>query len=91
MHHPPTENGTRLLIPPASRFAIAVTIPAEGDLVLEMPPRGDGAETITTSGVLYTSDGTPNPPAVLGSLSVPPAAISYVDGFFALPRPKEES
>ena len=28
VHYPPTDNGTRLLIPPASRFAIAVTIPA---------------------------------------------------------------
>ena len=40
VHHPPTEDGTRLLIPPASRFAIAVTIPAEGELILEMPERG---------------------------------------------------
>src|SRR5262245_14775372 len=47
VHYPPTDNGTRLLIPPASRFAIAVTIPAEGDLVLEMPERGGGAKTIT--------------------------------------------
>src|ERR1700730_3137581 len=37
VQYPPADNGTRLLIPPASRFAIAVTIPAEGDLVLEMP------------------------------------------------------
>ena len=37
VHYPPTDNGTRLLIPPASRFAIAVTMPAEGELVLEMP------------------------------------------------------
>ena len=40
VHYPPFENGTRAVIPPASRFAIAVTIPAEGELVLEMPPRG---------------------------------------------------
>src|SRR5262249_22226506 len=40
VRYPPTDNGTRLLIPPASRFAIAVTIPAQGDLVLEMPERG---------------------------------------------------
>ena len=39
-----TDDGTRLLIPPASRFAIAVTIPAEGELVLEMPSSAqDGA------------------------------------------------
>ena len=58
VHYPPTDNGTRLLIPPASRFAIAVTIPAEGELVLEMPERGGGAKTITAPGVLYTNNGT---------------------------------
>ena len=85
VHYPPTDNGTRLLIPPASRFAIAVTIPAEGDLVLEMPERGGGAKTITAPGVLYTNNGTDNPPAVLGSLSVLPSAVSYADGFFVFP------
>src|SRR6202007_2966782 len=68
VQYPPTDNGTRLLIPPASRFAIAVTIPAEGDLVLEMPERGGGAKTITGPGVLYTTNGTDNPPAGLGAL-----------------------
>ncbi len=85
VHYPPTDNGTRLLIPPASRFAIAVTIPAEGDLVLEMPPRGAGAKTISAPGVLYTNNGTDNAPAVLGALSAVPSAISYADGFFAFP------
>ena len=85
VHYPVTDNGTRLLIPPASRFAIAVTIPAEGELVLEMPPRGGGAKTITAPGVLYTNNGTDNPPAVLGSLSVLPSAVSYADGFFVFP------
>ena len=85
VHYPPTDNGTRLLIPPASRFAIAVTIPAEGELVLEMPERGGGAKTITAPGVLYTNNGTENPPAVLGSLSVLPSAVSYADGFFVFP------
>ena len=85
VHYPPTDNGTRLLIPPASRFAIAVTIPSEGDLVLEMPERGGGAKTITEPGVLYTNNGTDNPPAVLGSLSVLPSAVSYADGFFVFP------
>ncbi len=42
VHYPPFENGTRLVIPPASRFAIAVTIPAEGELIMEMPPMGGG-------------------------------------------------
>jgi FtsP/CotA-like multicopper oxidase with cupredoxin domain len=83
--HPVFENGTRLLIPPATRYAIAVTMPAEGDLILEMPPRGGGASTISAPGVLYTNDGTENPPAVLGSLSVLPEAVSYYDGFFVSP------
>jgi FtsP/CotA-like multicopper oxidase with cupredoxin domain len=85
VHYPPTDNGTRLLIPPASRFAIAVTIPAQGELVLEMPERAGGAKTITEPGVLYTNNGTDNPPAVLGSLSVLPSAVSYADGFFVFP------
>src|SRR6185369_4414248 len=85
VHYPPTDNGTRLTISPASRFAIAVTIPAEGELVLEMPERGAGARTLTAPGVLYTSNGTENAPAVLGSLSVLPSAVSYFDGFFAFP------
>ena len=85
VHYPPTDHGTRLLIPPASRFAIAVTIPSEGELVLEMPERGGGAKTITAPGVLYTSNGTENPPAVLGNLSVLPSAVSYADGFFLFP------
>ena len=85
VHHPVFENGTRLLIPPASRYAIAVTMPADGDLILEMPPRGGGASTISAPGVLYTNDGTENPPAVLGSLSVLPEAVSYYDGFFVSP------
>ena len=62
-----------------------MTIPAEGELILEMPPRGGGAKTITAPGVLYTNNGTDNPPAVLGSLSVLPSAVSYADGFFVFP------
>lgn len=93
VHYPLTEEGTRLLIPPASRFAIAVTIPSEGELVLEMPqigksaPNGqfDPSKTISSPGVLYTNNGTENPPAVLGSLSVSPSYLSYFDGFFVFP------
>jgi FtsP/CotA-like multicopper oxidase with cupredoxin domain len=85
VHYPPTDNGAQLLIPPASRFAIAVTIPAEGDLILEMPERGGGAKTITAPGVLYTNNESDSPPAVLGSLSVLPSAVSYFDGFFFFP------
>jgi FtsP/CotA-like multicopper oxidase with cupredoxin domain len=85
VHYPPTDNGTRLLIPPASRFAIAVTIPAKGDLILEMAERGGGAKTITAPGIAYTNNGTENPPAVLGNMSVLPSAVSYADGFFIFP------
>ena len=60
-------------------------MPDEGDLILEMPPRGGGAMTISAPGILYTNDGTDNPPAVLGSLSVLPSAVSYYDGFFVFP------
>lgn len=85
VHYPVFENGTKLLIPPATRYAIAVTMPEEGDLILEMSPRGGGASTISAPGVLYTNDGSKNPPAVLGSLSVLPQAVSYYDGFFVSP------
>src|SRR6185369_6985229 len=43
VHYPVFEGGTRLVIPPATRYAIAVTMPETGDLVLEMPPMGGGA------------------------------------------------
>ena len=85
VHFPVTEDGTRLLIPPASRYAIAVTIPETGELILEMPARGGGAKTINLPGILYTNDGTDNPPAALGFLSVLPSAVSYADGFFVSP------
>lgn len=85
VHYPPFEDGTRLVIPPASRFAIAVTIPARGDLVLEMPSIGEGARTASAPGILYTNDGSGNPPATLGTLSILPSAVSYYDGFFYFP------
>jgi FtsP/CotA-like multicopper oxidase with cupredoxin domain len=85
VHHPVFENGTRLVIPPATRYAIAVTMPDSGDLVLEMPPMGDGARTLSSPGILYENDGSENPPARLGTLSVPPSSISYFDGFFVFP------
>nr|MDZ4838351.1 multicopper oxidase domain-containing protein [Candidatus Melainabacteria bacterium] len=94
VQYPPTVDGTRLLIPPATRFAIAVTIPAEGELVLEMPDLGktavnngqyDLTKTLTSPGVLYTSNGTENHPGVLGSMSISPKYISYFDGFFIFP------
>lgn len=77
-------DGTTLDIPPGSRYAIAVTMPKEGDLVLEFPPDPKATE-ITDPAVLYTNNGTKNTPAVLGNLSVDPKYISYADGFFVFP------
>jgi FtsP/CotA-like multicopper oxidase with cupredoxin domain len=85
VHYPPFEDGTRLVIPPASRFAIAVTIPSRGELVLEMPSIGEGARTASAPGILYTNDGSGNPPATLGMLSILPSEVSYYDGFFYFP------
>ncbi len=85
VHYPVFEAGTRLVIPPASRYAIAVTMPDTGELVLDMPPMGGGARTLASPGVLYESNGTENPPATLGTVSVLPSAISYFDGFFVFP------
>ena len=77
-------DGTTLDIPPASRFAIAVTMPKQGDLVLEFPP-DPRATPVSNPGVLYTNNGTKNPPAVLGTLHVDPKYVSYADGFFVFP------
>jgi len=77
-------DGTRLVMPPASRYAIAVTMPSTGDLVLDMPAE-EGAEPVSNPGVLYTNNGTKNTPAELGTVTVDPAYISYTDGFFTFP------
>ncbi|HKE35974.1 MAG TPA: multicopper oxidase domain-containing protein [Candidatus Baltobacteraceae bacterium] len=79
------QDGTELLIPPASRYAIAVTMPAKGGLRLELPGLGSGARALAEPGILYTNDGTNDPPGYLGSLSVLPQSISYADGFFIFP------
>ena len=84
VQRPVDGDGTRLLIPPASRFAIAVTMPKSGDLILDMPPM-PGAKPVSNPGVLYTNNGTKNPPAVLGTLTVDPKYLSYADGFFVFP------
>ena len=84
VHHPVYDNGTRLVIPPATRYAIAVTMPETGELILEMPSRGGDTRTLSAAGILYTNDGTDNPPATLGNVSVLPSAVSYADGFFRL-------
>ncbi|MFD1815636.1 multicopper oxidase family protein [Rhodococcus gannanensis] len=84
VERPVDGDGTRLVIPPASRFAIAVTMPERGDLVLDMPPL-EGSKPVTNPGVLYTNDGTEGSPAELGTITVDPSVISYADGFFTFP------
>ena len=85
VQHPDTNDGTTLLIPPASRYAIAVTIPEDGDLVLEMPPIPGNDTTLANEAILYTNDGTDNTPGVLGTVEIPPESYSWNDGFFAWP------
>lgn len=85
VHYPMWDDGARLVVPPATRYAIAVTIPEKGELILEMAPRGGDVRTMTAPGIVYTNDGTKNPPAELGYLSVEPSALSYHDGFFVFP------
>jgi FtsP/CotA-like multicopper oxidase with cupredoxin domain len=84
VHGPVDGDGTTLVVPPASRYAIAVTMPETGELVLEMPPE-PGAKPVSNNGVLYTNDGTDSPPAELGTLTIDPEHISYADGFFVFP------
>jgi FtsP/CotA-like multicopper oxidase with cupredoxin domain len=84
VERPVDGDGTRLLIPTGARYAIAVTMPKTGDLVVEMPPL-PGAKPATGPGILYTNNGTKNSPAVLGTVTVDGAYISYADGFFTFP------
>ncbi len=92
VHTPPSNDGTTLLIPPAQRYAIAVTMPAEGGLQLEMPPvQGTEArytQPISLPGIKYTSNGTDRPGAVLGTISMDLADISWNDGFLTFPTQK---
>lgn len=83
------EDGTVLTIPPASRYAIAVTMPQVGGLQLEMPTyTGKTPKTTSNTGILYTNNQTANSPAVTGTITVDPANISYADGFFIYPTQK---
>jgi FtsP/CotA-like multicopper oxidase with cupredoxin domain len=77
-------DGTTLSVPPGSRYAIAVTMPKEGDLVLEFPPNPE-AKPLVLPGVVYTNNGSKNTPAVLGTLTVDPKYMSFADGFFVFP------
>lgn len=87
VQRPVDGDGTTLVVPPGSRYAIAVTMPQDGDLVLEMPPL-EGATPVVNDGILYTNNGTDSPPATLGTVTVDPSVISYADGFFTFPTQK---
>ena len=80
------DNGTVLTIPPASRYAIAVTMPQVGGLQLEMPTyTGKTPEITSNPGILYTNNKTDKSPALTGTITVDPSNISYADGFFVYP------
>lgn len=90
--NPASNDGTTLLIAPAQRFAIAVTMPAKGGLQLEMPPvQGTEArytQPISLPGIKYTANGTDRPMAVLGNISMDLSDISWNDGFLTFPTQK---
>lgn len=85
VQHPVENDGTTLLIPPASRYAVAVTMPPEGDLVLEMPPIPGNTTTLSNEAILYTNEGDGEASGLLGTAEVPPESYSWYDGFFASP------
>lgn len=88
VQRPVDGDGTYLEIPPGSRYAVAVTMPRSGDLVVDMPP-AQGVKGISEPAVLYTnsadSAGTRNSPAVLGTVTIDPKYIAARDGFFTFP------
>jgi len=84
VQRPVDGDGTSLEIPPGSRYAIAVTMPRTGDLVVDMPPK-PGVKGIDNPAVLYTNNGTENSPAVLGTVTIDPKYIAARDGFFTFP------
>ncbi|GFG52884.1 hypothetical protein MAGR_43250 [Mycolicibacterium agri] len=84
VQRPVDGDGTYLEIPPGSRYAIAVTMPKTGDLVVDMPP-GEGVKGIDEPAVLYTNNGTDDSPAVLGRVTIDPKYIAARDGFFTFP------
>lgn len=82
------DNGMAVLIEPASRVAVAVTMPMVGGLRLEMPPFEETGGSLPTPienvGILYTNNGR-RYSAVVGNITVDPSLVSYQDGFFFYP------
>jgi FtsP/CotA-like multicopper oxidase with cupredoxin domain len=85
VHYPVTEEGTRLLIPPASRFAIAGRCRRRGISCSRCRRAAAAPGRSPLRAFLYTNNGSDTPPGVLGTLSVLPSAVSYADGFFVFP------
>jgi FtsP/CotA-like multicopper oxidase with cupredoxin domain len=86
----PLENGKSLLISPAGRYAVVVTMPVQGSLVVELAQYMGFKQLelhglLQTSGVLYTNNGNGQIVGVRGVVSVDPSAISYFDGFLLHP------
>src|SRR5260221_2414579 len=80
--------GSLQFIPSNLQHFVAAGGKAENDVPADLRLPGyqrDVQFTVNEPGVLYTSNGSDNPPAVLGSLSVLPSAVSYADGFFVFP------
>ena len=88
---PGRSGGRFLVMTPASRYVIAVTMPKKGSLRLEMAPFSElypGASSsiadyLQTPGILYRNNGVSS--AVLGMLTIDPSYVSYNDGFFMYP------
>ena len=85
VHYPVTEEGMRLLIPPASRFAIAGRCRRRGISCSRCRRAAAAPGRSPLRAFLYTNNGSDTPPGVLGTLSVLPSAVSYADGFFVFP------
>ncbi len=90
----PLDNGTALMMPPATRFLIAVTMPQTGDLLLEM---GQDPSILQPYQIVLDSF-TSNPASsqawrnlpsgvenAKGVITIQPSAISHIDGTKVFP------
>lgn len=73
------DGGTTLLMPPGSRYTLAVTIPQTGELVLEVPPDPTaGLVQIPASNAYVNLGGSIG--TATGTITIDPSAISYYHG-----------
>lgn len=81
--------GATYLLAPASRVALAVTMPRTGGLELVLPPLAgpDAKHTqpLSTRGILYTNKGNTTISGQLGTVSVDMADLNWLDGFKSTP------